>query len=144
MSLRLLQIVLPKRHREELERLVQHIDADKRWRTNLADDLELTTLVARADQLERLSDALDEQFGIVDRFRQVFLPVEATRPKLPEPEPQAKPDPEEPAAEDELPKPPASGSVGCTPSRTPCRLFTRPSAAGTSSAPTATPSSSRP
>ena len=95
--MRLFQIVLPKRHRDELDVLLGETNPDHRWRTNLSDDFELTTLLVRTAEVEHLADALTEQFSIVDRFRIVLLPVEATRPRLPEPAPKK-------TAEKEIPK----------------------------------------
>lgn len=97
MSLRLLQVVLPRRHRDELAEMLKSVESDRFWSIELDEDQVLTTVVTRAEQVEGLADALCERFDSHEGFRLVLVPAEATRPKLPEPEavqpePEAEPD----------------------------------------------------
>ncbi|MEZ6318181.1 MAG: DUF389 domain-containing protein [Phycisphaerales bacterium] len=92
MSLRLLQVVLPRRHRDELAEMLKSVESDRFWSIELDEDQVLTTVVTRAEQVEGLADALCERFDAHEGFRLVLVPAEATRPKLPEPE-QAPADP---------------------------------------------------
>lgn len=86
MSLRLLQIILPKRHRDELNVLLDGVDPPARWHAEIDGDFRMTTVLMRSQLVEPLSDKLSNTFENTDGFRIVLLPVEATQPKLPEPE----------------------------------------------------------
>lgn len=86
MSLRLLQIILSERHLDELSGILDEADPPACWRTDVGDGHRMTTVLIRSQMVEPLSDKLQDAFGSTDGFRLVFLPVEATHPKLPEPE----------------------------------------------------------
>lgn len=86
MALRLLQIVLPTELDEELGVVLDEADPPDRWSVELGEGLRLTTAVMRSQVVEPLSDTLQKRFGSAEGFRIVLLPVEATHPKLPEPE----------------------------------------------------------
>lgn len=91
MSLRLLQIVLPRDRRADLVALLEADGPRERWEIELNDGvgdgvgggLCLTTVLLRSDLVEPLSDGLQARFGSVGGFRMVLLPVEATFPRLP-------------------------------------------------------------
>lgn len=91
----MLQVVIPKRHRDELDHLLREIEPDRVWHTELTGDLRLATVLLRADATQELSDALEDQFESLAGFRMVLLPAEATRPKLPEKAPPPPADPVE-------------------------------------------------
>jgi len=93
--LRLLQVVVPKRHDVELEELLKTGKDDTRWAGPINADQLLATVLLDAAEAEPLLDTLDDRFGAIDGYRALLLPLEATRPKLPEP---AKPEPPPPEA----------------------------------------------
>ncbi len=94
MSLRLVQVVLPRSKRDELAEALDEIDADRAWTVEVRENFQVTNVLTRADQCEGLIDALSERFDGAERFRVTLLPAEATYPKLPEPKEPAKESPE--------------------------------------------------
>ncbi|RMH26154.1 MAG: TIGR00341 family protein [Planctomycetota bacterium] len=86
MSLRLIQIVLAADLSEDLAAVLDDASPPDRWHTDLDDGFRLTTVIIRSQAVEPLSDKLQERFGEEDGFRLVLLPVEATHPKLPDPD----------------------------------------------------------
>ncbi len=56
------------------------------WRTDVGDGHRMTTVLIRSQMVEPLSDRLQDAFGSTGGFRLVFLPVEATHPKVPDPD----------------------------------------------------------
>ncbi len=86
MALRLLQIVLGEDRADDLSAVLDDALPPDRWHMDLGDGLRLTTVIILSQAVEPLSDKLQERFGGEDGFRLVLLPVEATHPKLPEPE----------------------------------------------------------
>ena len=86
MALRMLQIVLPIASGDELESLLVDVPPDLVWRDDIADGLRFVTVLRRADQVEALSDAINDRFRAEPRYRLILFPIEATKPQLPEPE----------------------------------------------------------
>lgn len=97
MSLRLLQVVLPVACADELETCIADTPPDLVWRDDIAGGLRFITVLLRADEVETLSDAINERFRTEPGFRLILFPIEATKPPLPEPVP-AEQDPEAEAA----------------------------------------------
>ena len=91
-------MILPTRHREELDALLDSVSPPARWHADLDDDLRMTSVMIRSQLVEPLSDKLADAFESTDGFRIVLLPVEATQPKLPEPE-------DEPQEQQDAPQP---------------------------------------
>jgi uncharacterized hydrophobic protein (TIGR00341 family) len=85
MSLRLLQVVLPIASADDLESLLTDVPPDLVWRDDIAGGLRFVSILLRADQVEPLSDAINERFRSEVGFRLILFPIEATKPKLPEP-----------------------------------------------------------
>ncbi|MEM9372359.1 MAG: TIGR00341 family protein [Planctomycetota bacterium] len=99
MSLRLLQIILCDRHLDELAQLLEEADPPANWKTDVGDGHRMTSVLIRSQLVEPLTDRLQDTFGSTEGFRLVLLPVEATNPKIIEPEDKPPPDavaPEEP------------------------------------------------
>lgn len=92
MSLRLLQIVTPADRHDELLKLLDEADPPCRWFTDLDDNRVMTSVLLRMQLVEPISDAIQDRLSDCDCFRLVLLPVEATQPKLPEPEEEPDPD----------------------------------------------------
>lgn len=98
MSLRILQVVLPRDQRAALGEVLCEVEPDRVWTVEVAESYQVTNVLTRADQCEALMDALADRFDGTERFRVSLLPVEATRPKLPEPK---EPEPEADAPADD-------------------------------------------
>ena len=96
MSLRLIQVILPRRHRDEMAVILAEADPPQSWTAELGHDFQMTTILVRAAAVEALSDTLTEQFSALDGYRLVILPVQASLPKVPEPEPEPKDNGDEP------------------------------------------------
>ncbi|GJM17884.1 MAG: hypothetical protein DHS20C14_00970 [Phycisphaeraceae bacterium] len=86
MSLRLVQVVLPRGKQDELAEALGDIDSDRSWTVETSEDHQVTNIVTRADQCEDLIEALSDRFEGTERFRVTLQAAEATYPKLPEPE----------------------------------------------------------
>lgn len=86
MSLRLLQIVLGEDQRDELVALLDDADPTSRWESPIGDGRYMTSVMIRSQFVEPLTDRLRDEFGEDEAFRLVLLPVEATHPKLPDPD----------------------------------------------------------
>jgi len=90
MSLRLLQVVLPRTSAVELDEALGEslgeIPPDRVWRDDISDGLRFVSVLLRADQVEPISDALTGRFSHVPSFRLILFPIEATKPQLEEPE----------------------------------------------------------
>ena len=95
MSLRLLQVVLPRTSAVELDEVLGEslgdVPPDRVWRDDISDGLTFVSVLLRADQVEPISDALNGRFSLVPGFRLILFAIEATKPQLEEPE---KPKPE--------------------------------------------------
>lgn len=91
MPTRLLQVVTTCDDHPRLLELLDEAKPPCVWYTDLEDEKRLTSVLLRAELVEPISDALQDEFGDCDRFRIVLLPVEATHPQLPEPEKEEDP-----------------------------------------------------
>ena len=96
MSLRLLQIVLPENDCADLDAIIEEASPPSVIHTPLADDYRMTSMLMHAHTVEALSDQLENKFSSCDGFRLLLLPVEATLPRLEEPEKETNPTDEEP------------------------------------------------
>ncbi len=92
MSIRLLQIVTPADRHDELLKLLDEANPPSSWSAEIDQERMLTSVLTRMELVEPISDAVQEAFEGCDCFRIVLLPVEATHPKLPEPEKEDDPD----------------------------------------------------
>lgn len=109
MSLRLLQIVLPRERNDDLAACFGELPPDRVWWDDVGDGLRFTSVILHADGVEPLTDVLNDRFEAEPRFRLILLPIEATRPRLETPE-ALESDPVEPA-ESAPPKPLIGGRV---------------------------------
>ena len=89
MALRLIEVYLPREHRERLYDLVGP-DAEERtigiWEEWSSDDQALVRLLVDVEETEQLLDTLHQAFGNIDEFRVLLLSVEATLPRPESPE----------------------------------------------------------
>ncbi len=89
--MRLLQIVTPADRHDDLLRLLDEATPQCRWFTDIDDERVLTSVLLRMEMVEQISDAVQDAFEGCDCFRMVLLPVEATQPKLTQPEEEEDP-----------------------------------------------------
>lgn len=86
MTLRLLQIFAPADDTEAVRRLLDDSTVVDHWTRALEGDRVLTEALLSADRAEELTDALRERFLAHEGFRLILLSVEATIPRVPEPD----------------------------------------------------------
>lgn len=90
MSLRLLQIILPRARCGELTALLSDrfsdLPPDRVWWDDVGEELRFTSVLLPSDGVEPLTDVLHDRFEADPRFRLILMPVEATRPRLEVPE----------------------------------------------------------
>ncbi len=96
MALRLLQIILTNDQCDELDSIIEQAKPASVYHTPLANDLRMSSMLMHAHVIEALSDQLQEAFSECDHFRIFLLPVEATHPRLEEPEKETNPTDDEP------------------------------------------------
>ena len=98
MALRLLQIVLPKRHDVEVVGLIGKREPSTMWVERATDDRIRVSVVLPKEECDDLVRKLDAQYAAVEGFRLILEAIEATRPAIaendtPEPEPEPGDDP---------------------------------------------------
>lgn len=84
MPLRLIEIVLPKMERNDIQGLFDEETVVGHWQAQATDNGLLVKMLLSAEHTEAILDRLEEKFSYVDGFRVVLLPVEATLPRLKE------------------------------------------------------------
>ena len=94
MPLRVLQIILPTDHHDDLCVILDDAKCTQRWITPLDDDLAMTSAVLRSESVEPITDTLRDKYEHTDGFRTILHDIEATFPQLPEPEDEPTPDKE--------------------------------------------------
>jgi uncharacterized hydrophobic protein (TIGR00341 family) len=103
-TLRLLEILTPARDREAVLRLLDEADVVDHWSRPLDGDRFLARALLSADRAEALTDAFRERFLAHEGFRMILLPVEATIPRVPEPQEEDPPEKDGPGKK--APSPP--------------------------------------
>lgn len=93
MALRLLQVVLPKRHDVEVMGIIGKRDPSTMWVELSTDDRIRVCVVLPKEECDDLVRKLDTQYAAVEGFRLLLEAIEATRPTIIE-RPEAAPDPE--------------------------------------------------
>lgn len=91
MPLRVLQIILPAEHHDDLCVILDDARCDQRWITPLDDDLAMTSVVLRSESVEPITDTLRDKYDHTHGFRTILQDIEATYPVLPEPEDEPEP-----------------------------------------------------
>ena len=86
-SLRMMEIVVPADRAEELcDLLADDEELFDFWTEELDDGLVRARVLLPMSRTEGLSDLLSDRFSSADRFRVLFFSVEATVPRIEEPE----------------------------------------------------------
>ncbi|MCB9487613.1 MAG: TIGR00341 family protein [Deltaproteobacteria bacterium] len=90
MSLRLIEAIVPQRTEEEVEAILKDLAYVDYWKSAINDELDLIRVFVDIGHSEAVLDALDQRFSYLKDYRLMLLPVEATLPRLPTPEQEAK------------------------------------------------------
>ncbi len=101
MALRLLQIVLPKRHDVEVVELLGRREPNTLWIEPINDGRVRVSVVLAKEDCDDIVRMLDAQYAAVDGFRLILEAIEATRPQIEE---AAPPAPKAPEDEDDGPR----------------------------------------
>jgi hypothetical protein len=102
MALRLIELFLPEDHSKFVQELLKDHHALGIWYEKLSEGKILVRVLLSAEETEAMMDLFEKHFSIVDGFRIILLPVEASIPR-PEPSEEEKPpeygeiQPEQPA-----------------------------------------------
>lgn len=104
MALRLLQIIVPKRHDLEVLEIVGRRKPSTMWSEPTNDSRVRVSMVLPKEDCDDLVRKLDAQYSSVEGFRLILEAVEATRPTIEE---KPAPEPDAPEDEDDHPKRPA-------------------------------------
>ena len=86
--MRLIEVVTPPESKSALERALRHHDILDHWSpsTPQDEDRRVTRLLVRPEHAQDILDSLQNHLADAEGFRIVVLTVEATLPKVPEPE----------------------------------------------------------
>ena len=95
MPLRLLEMVLPTGHVDEVKELLSEEPVVDVWYDQLSEDQVLIKILASVEETEHLIDLLDKNFSTIENFRLILLPVAASVPRVEEENQAQQPDPEE-------------------------------------------------
>ncbi len=90
MPLRLLEFMIPDKETERLHGLLDEQPALGVWITSSIENRSMIRILLDAKHVEALSDILIDNFGGGIDFRMVLMPVEATLPRIEEPEEKQK------------------------------------------------------
>lgn len=84
MALRLLEIMVPAKHRAMVEETIGEAPKVGPWFESLDGDLALVRLVMIAEQTGELIDRLEDRLSHVEKFQVLIVPIAATVPRLDE------------------------------------------------------------
>jgi uncharacterized hydrophobic protein (TIGR00341 family) len=84
MSLRLLEMVLPEEHQEEVEELIREKPLVGIWYDHISDKQIMLKILATSEDIEHIMDLLNERFVKEPWFRLVLLSVVASLPRVEE------------------------------------------------------------
>ena len=89
MALRLIELILPQDQLKYSQGILKDCQADGVWYEQLQENKILIRILLPAEKTEEAMDTFEKHFSIVDGFRLILLPVEASipRPEQPEQEP---------------------------------------------------------
>lgn len=81
MALRLIELILPEAHSKYVQELLKDHQALGIWYENLSENKILVRVLLSAEETEAMMDLFEKHFSIVDGFRIILLPVEASIPR---------------------------------------------------------------
>lgn len=91
MSLRLIELILPEDQSKHVQELLKDYQAVGIWHEKLLEDKILVRVLLPAEQTEKAMDIFEQHFSILDDFRVMLFPIEAS---IPRPEPSEEPSPQ--------------------------------------------------
>jgi len=101
MALRLIELILPEDQSKYVQELLKDHQALGIWHERLLEDKILVRVLLQAEQTEKVMDIFEQHFSILDDFRIMLFPIEAS---IPRPEPQEEtPPPSETVSKPEQP-----------------------------------------
>ena len=93
MALRLLQVIVPKRHDVEVREIVGRREVSTTWTEATIDDRVRVSVVLPKEECDDLVRAINTQYSAVEGFRLILEAIEGTRPLIEEkPKPTPIPD----------------------------------------------------
>jgi uncharacterized hydrophobic protein (TIGR00341 family) len=86
MALRLIELILPEDQLQYAQGILKDCQAIGIWNENLQENKVLIRILLPAERTEEAMDTFEKHFSIVDGFRIILFPVEASIPRPQEPE----------------------------------------------------------
>lgn len=86
MSLRLIQISVPAADRGDVRGAIEDVDIVGAWSGENDEDVGQVNLLVRTEDTENVLDQIEARFGSSKGFRLMLLPIEATLPRVEDPE----------------------------------------------------------
>ena len=80
MALRLLEIVIPEEHVNEVLAIIEEAKIENYWQTCGCESRVIYKLILPAENTEKIMDELEKRYGQSNEFHMALLPVEATFP----------------------------------------------------------------
>jgi uncharacterized hydrophobic protein (TIGR00341 family) len=96
MALRLIELILPEDQLQYAQGILKDCQAIGIWNENLRENMVLIRILLPAERTEEAMDTFEKHFSIVDGFRVILFPIEASIPRPQEPE-------EEPSKQKDIP-----------------------------------------
>ena len=90
MALRLIELILPEDQSKYVQDLLKDYQAVGIWYEKLLEDKILVRVLLQAEHTEKVMDIFEQHFSILDEFRIMLFPIEASLPR-PEPQEEASP-----------------------------------------------------
>jgi uncharacterized hydrophobic protein (TIGR00341 family) len=81
MALRLIELILPEDQLQYAQGILKDCQAIDIWNENLQENKVLIRILLPADRTEKAMDTFEKHFSIVDGFRIILFPVEASIPR---------------------------------------------------------------
>lgn len=81
MALRMVEIVIPNTQRDALKQELERSGIEEIWEEDLLEDTYRVRILSLANEVEPITDDLQQRFSNVTGFRMIISPVEATIPR---------------------------------------------------------------
>ncbi len=81
MALRLIELILPEEKSKEIQELIKDQNPIGIWYEKLLEDKILVKILLTTEETEAALDIFEKQFSMLDGFRVILFPVEATIPR---------------------------------------------------------------
>ncbi len=99
MALRMIEMVLPEEKSHRAQELLKEHSALDMWEQRLSGSQVLVRILLSAEKTEAVLDVLEKNFSMIDGFRIILLPVEAS---IPRPQPPEETPPKQEESQPEL------------------------------------------